>query len=233
MYVERKGVRGARIGAAIIDMIIVFFISSIVRLIMSTAIFFNGVASRTVYQSFTLYNFLLMLVFYFLYHTFIPYLAKGKTLGKMMVGIKVISNDFNKAKFYQYFLRNIFLFETLILSGYQVFISYSRGYSFYNPIGLFGSSLVGLLSILINLIIMIMILTTEEERGFHDLIAGTLVVSKDFDLDKLNRVNVLERQNMDWAIFDDDTVQKDSNQSENVHIQILEDEIELLKQDDE
>lgn len=243
MYVKNRSVKGARIGAAIIDIILVGIITTIVGTILSLSYGYLTVVNEdpddintalNTLRKPAVYSYIFSLLFVFLYYTVIPYFTKGKTLGKLMLGIKVVSIDYSIPTFGQLLLRNIFFFETLIFNGLSVLILYSIN-SLHSASAMIGSGAVGWFSYLINIVIMVMILATAEERGFHDMIARTYVVSKDFDLDKLNRVNAIERKDMEWAEFDDDNngeIDIINNNDEDDEIGIIQqDEIELLNKD--
>lgn len=215
MYVQKKSIKGERIGAAIVDQIILGFISFVLGILITMLIVFT-IYQNNSYESrqFIIFNsdksiitqaitFFVSLLFTFVYFTLIPYFTKGKTIGKSIVGIKVVSIDYKKASFLQLLIRNIFFFETLILSGISLIIlstiNENNAFSM-----LFSSGFLGLLSIVINIVILIMILATSDERGFHDMIAKTCVVPKNFDIDKLNQVNAFERRDMEWAVFENE-----------------------------
>lgn len=56
------------------------------------------------------------LVFFFI---IVPILSKGKTLGKMIVKMKMVNLDEKEASWYQYFIKYIFLF-LLLVGNYQI-----------------------------------------------------------------------------------------------------------------
>jgi uncharacterized RDD family membrane protein YckC len=232
MYVERKSVKGPRIGAAVIDYIIFGIISGMINVSTTFMFLFSN---AYYYRSSHLLRSLIIalvinLVFCFLYYTLFPYLTKGRTLGKLMVGVKVVSYDYSEAKFRQLFFRNIFFFEALIFNGFNLLFFYNLSRSMIATSSLFTSSIVNVLSGILNLVILIMILATSDERGLHDMIAKTVVVEKDFDLNRLNQANILERREMTWAEFDDEALQSTNNKKDQPYSP-EDDEIEFLKED--
>lgn len=214
--------KGKRIAAAIIDSIIIFFVitvsSSIISLIVYSILYVNN------YLISILLTCLLPLLICFIYYTLLPYLLKGSTIGKLIVGIKVVSLIYKKPTFLQLFIRNIFFFETLLSVLPILFL-----YFFHSgeTLTVIISLLVGFIGLGINLVIFIMILSTEEERGLHDHIAKTCVVSRRFDIDKITEANALERSQMDWAIFEDAPTSQNPDDSNPNNDD--DDQIEILK----
>ncbi|ERJ12688.1 RDD family protein [Haloplasma contractile] len=230
MYIERKSVKGPRIGAAIIDWIFYLIMSFLIRTPIQFLVYRMNMRDLT----FSWINFLLGLLIAFMYYTLVPYITKGKTLGKLLIGIKVVSSEFERPNLKELTFRNIFFLSSLIIGGITLVLNILVNTASFTSI--IGLGLLSLVNIIIYITIFVMILATPEERGFHDMIAGTYVVSKDFDLDELNNTNVLERQGMEWAEFDDDLDIK----NEEDEIGILgsndkskhdDDQIDLLKND--
>jgi uncharacterized RDD family membrane protein YckC len=230
MYVERKSLKGPRIGAAIIDLIIFGIINGIINVSTTFMFLFKNsyYYGDNIFRSLVL-GLIISLIFCFLYYTVFPYLTKGRTLGKMMVGIKVVSHDYNEAKFSQLFFRNIFFFETLIFNSLNILFMYNITRSAMITSSFITGSFTNVISGILNLVIFIMILATSDERGFHDMIARTVVVEKDFDLNRLNQANVLERREMTWAEFDDEAMQATNKKDSPYNPE--DDEIEFLKED--
>lgn len=206
--------KGKRLGAAIIDLIIILFTITLTSTITSLLIYrYNLYIIPILITSF------LPLLLFFIYYTVIPYLTKGSTLGKLMVGIKVVTLDYKKPTFLRLFIRNIFFFQTLLFNV-PIILSILH----LRELTVVLSILIGLINFGITLVIFIMIISTEEERGLHDYIAKTSVVSKQFDIAKATQANALERSQMDWAIFDDTPttqIHEDSNHNNSDHIEIL------------
>ena len=218
VMVKQKHVKGPRTGAAILD----FFFFNIITFVLSFLIILN--TSLFYYEYGNDYNdtrltiFLIFLVYSLVslfYYSIIPYLLKGKTLGKVMTGVKVISDNFEEASFKQFILRNIVLIECIISFGIIFMVMGQNS----NIIMLL--LLVVFLIFIINIVTFFMIILTEDERALHDFWAKTIVVDQNFDFNHLNHVNSLERKEMTWAEFeDDDTYLDDSD----------EDDIEILNQ---
>jgi len=236
MNTQNQSIKGKRIGAAIIDLIIVGVGIGIVSIILSIMTFSIGYTTmepntikpnnQYIYKNFYLIqilNTVIPLLIWFIYYTVFPYFTKGRTLSKLMFGIKVVSLDYQKPSFIQLLFRNIFFIQFLFLNGTILILSLAGAYG----LSLFLNFLGYVIVFGLDLTILIMIIATEEGRGFHDYIAKTYVVDKNFDIDKLSQVNALERSQMDWAVFDDNdlpskigddnSLRNDSDQIEILH----------------
>ena len=106
-----------------------------------------------------------------LYFGVFAYLSKGQTLGKKLMKIKVTSNKDKKLNVGNYLLR-IFILNNMIFSiwvAISVYIFDST--TFYYVV--YVTSLVESLVLMVNLL---MITLRKDNRGIHDLLAGTIVV---------------------------------------------------------
>lgn len=212
-------VKGKRIAAAIIDRIIVFFVTSIFTSIV--AVFSYQITSINHLAVFIIPISTILIIFF--YFSVIPYVTKGYTLAKAILRIKVVTLDYQAPKFSQYLLRNIFFIEFLFLYSIPMVLS-SRGFSRIIIIFLGGFAFF-----VIDLVILVMIAVTDDERGFHDLIARTCVIDSNFSTDPLNKINIIEKEQMDWAIFESEDIIPNSKEAT---YKKEEDEIEILKRID-
>jgi uncharacterized RDD family membrane protein YckC len=138
-----------RVGAAIIDGIILGIVQSIVGGIFGISMWSMSVRNSTAPDFAALMSalvplFLSMTVFQWLYYALMESSSNQGTLGKMACGIKVTN-----------------------LNGERI--------TFLNATGRYFSKI---LSSLILCIGYIMVAFTEKKQGLHDMIAGTLVVYK-------------------------------------------------------
>ncbi|HEY8364077.1 MAG TPA: RDD family protein [Haloplasmataceae bacterium] len=192
----KKSVKNRRLGAAIIDGMFIFF-----------SIFIFSMFQIIMLPFFSIIEFFIITLL-FIYYTIFPLFTNGSTLGKLILGIKITTIDYQKPRFYQFLLRNILFFEAILV--------------FLLPT-IFGI-IFFILSFFINIIIFFMVMLGKEERGIHDYIANTLVVDRSFDITLVNQVDTLEQKQMTWAIFNDT-----KNDLTN---QVSDDEIEILKKKD-
>lgn len=220
-------VRAKRFVAAIIDYIISMFLATFGSIIIAYIV--NSYLLLD--SSFILFitTPLVFILTMFFYYTLIPYLLNGASIGKTIVKIKVVKLDYQMASFFQYLIRNTYFFISVLL----LIFSFSYYINSHYP---FGSTFVlyiflYLLAIfVINCINLLMIIATDEHRAMHDFIAKTFVVHKHFSTDPKHQINLLEKQHMDWAIFEDE-VQKE----ETISLELgnnNDDEIEILKRID-
>lgn len=217
-------VRSRRVAAAIIDLFFILFFAIVGSIIMSFIIdsyFLVSLSFLLYIVSPSIFS-LTMLAYY----TLIPYLLKGATIGKAIVKIKVVTLSYQTPSFSQYFKRNIYFFLSLLICifSFSIYIRLKYPYGTYFVLLLF---LVFLVYFILNSINLLMIIATDEQRGIHDFIAKTYVVYKHFSTDPLNQINLLEKEHMDWAIFEGEE-QKTETISETNN----EDEIEILKRID-
>jgi uncharacterized RDD family membrane protein YckC len=220
LYSEPKDVRGKRVGAAFIDYIIYIVFTFIIALI-SMVPRFSELESN---YFLAILNYLVQVLIAFSYFTLIPYLLKGRTIGKFVTGIKIISYNYEKASIWKLLFRNYYFFITTFLQGLLMLISVD--------ITFFFSVFSGNIMNLINFINLIIVLVSKETRGFHDYIAGTIVVSKHFSVESVNEVNALERKSMDWAIFEEEEEKGRAEKLDQITILKDHDEIDLLKNKD-
>lgn len=105
------------------------------------------------------------------------------TLGKMIVGIKVVNLDGNSANFSSILLRNIIGIISNILRILASLIWFGEFLSNRLPIDILGlsrsnftiSSLIVLLFFLLDTIVFVL---NNKNQALHDIIAKTLVVKK-------------------------------------------------------
>ena len=115
----------------------------------------------------------------FLYFGVFTTITKGQTLGKKMLGLKIVSNKEDKElKWYNYFIRAFILYGVILNLFILVGICFKA--STYYRIYTIGSNLDSILSIIITL----MILFNTNGRGLHDILAGTRVIDLKLPLDE-------------------------------------------------
>ncbi len=106
-----------------------------------------------------------------LYFVVYQFYNKGQTLGKKMLGIKVVSNQTDELTMnhyiYRYFIINSVLIDMIILA----FVILAP-----QNIWFYGSGLFGLADYIILFVCGLMIIFSKDNRGLHDLIADTKVV---------------------------------------------------------
>lgn len=106
-----------------------------------------------------------------LYFVIYQFYFNGQTLGKKILGIKVVSNDSKPLTIdnyiYRSFIVNSILFNIITFS-FVVFAS--------KEVWLVGISVFGLLNYLVLFICLLMIIFNKDGRGLQDLVGNTKVV---------------------------------------------------------
>jgi uncharacterized RDD family membrane protein YckC len=143
---EYKGV-WIRLGAAIIDFIVLTIIGVIIRFIVSRI---GHVAAEPSY---------IVLAYGLLYFGGFWW-WRGQTPGKMIIGAKVIRTDGRAVGVGRAFLRYIFYLVPI-----------------YGPIVFFANSVTAWFTFVLPIVGLIAMVLNRQRRGIHDLIAGTCVIN--------------------------------------------------------
>ena len=107
-----------------------------------------------------------------IYFVIIQYFLKGQTVGKKILKLKVVSNKDKELNIGNYFVRSLILnniiFSIILIIGVYIF----KPNSYYNL-----SMVVSYLQLLVMSVIILMVVLRKDNRGLHDIIAGTKVIS--------------------------------------------------------
>lgn len=106
-----------------------------------------------------------------LYFVVFQYLNNGKTLGKTLMKIKVVSKDNKKIKFYQILLRSLIINSILSLFVLILILLFCS-----KSIYLLSSRYIQFIDMTLVFVSIIMILFRQDGRGLHDIIARTEVI---------------------------------------------------------
>ncbi len=126
------------------------------------------------------------------YFVIIQYFLKGQTIGKKILKLRVVSNKDKELNIGHYFLRSIILnniiFSLLLIFG--VYIFNAEGYYVL-------SLIVSYLQLLVMSIILLMVVLRKDNRGLHDFVAGTKVIStnvldEEISKEKIKTIEVKE-----------------------------------------
>jgi uncharacterized RDD family membrane protein YckC len=123
-----------------------------------------------------------LLFILFVYKPLLEYIY-GATLGKLVLGIKVVNDQYQRAGFKEIFLRNIFLMTDFIIA--LIFRLYN---SYYEPGLLYTQrelhQTISVLMIIINITLLVVYIidaiflaTAKDGRSLHDRIGKTFVVN--------------------------------------------------------
>lgn len=112
-----------------------------------------------------------------LYFGILPLVMNGQTLGKKIMKLRVVSNNEKKLNFWKYLIRIVILnniWLSLINIGAVYVVS---GVKFY-----YVTYVISMLSSLIYMLNLIMVMFRKDNRGLHDMVAGTKVIEVSNDV---------------------------------------------------
>ena len=198
----KRKVSGERIAAAIVDALIVTIIAFIPAAILAVIYGFDDVFEIILFQdnpleptseylTFTVISVASETIIGILYFALLPFLWNGQTLGKKFLGIKAINEFGENPSFMKHFIRAIQNWGAYVMFPitFVIYINYVTYLVLATAIGLIPS-----IAIIISLI---MLLSREDGKGLHDLIAGTNVVKV---TDDMNQEFVTKTTQMsEWA----------------------------------
>ena len=107
-----------------------------------------------------------------LYFGVAQWLLKGQTIGKRILKLKVVSNKDKKLNIGNYLLRTTILNNVIFRVAIMVGVFFLNKKAYYNY-----SSALSLCESLMESIILLMVVLRKDNRGLHDIIAGTKVIS--------------------------------------------------------
>lgn len=106
------------------------------------------------------------------YFVIIQYFLKGQTIGKKILKLRVVSNKDKELNIGHYFVRSLILnniiFSIILIVGVYLF----NETAYYNL-----SMVVSYLQLLVMSVIILMVVLRRDNRGLHDFVAGTKVIS--------------------------------------------------------
>ena len=110
-------------------------------------------------------------VFIMIYFVFIPYFFEGRTLGKKIMGLKIVRNDG------ELLILNDLIIRNLIINGLGfLLISLSLLYISSSMIYFIATFLLGILQVILVIASVFMIIYRKDHRGIHDILSETKVV---------------------------------------------------------
>lgn len=109
------------------------------------------------------------------YYVIMPYFCHGITLGKSLMKIRMISNNYEELNILNYFLRSLII-NSVLSSATIIIMFYSLSKNDYINIE---SKVNGIISLLF-IVSLILVMYRKDGRGLHDIIANTKVVNIDY-----------------------------------------------------
>lgn len=119
-------------------------------------------------------NSIITLVCTLLYFGVIQYFLKGQTIGKKLLKLKVVSASDKKINIINYLLRSLIVNDVL-LNGIGIIFLLTANKKIYTS----ASNTISLLISIVEAIIIFLVMTREDERGLHDLLFNTKVISQE------------------------------------------------------
>lgn len=105
------------------------------------------------------------------YFGILQMIMNGQTVGKKVLKIKVVGNNGKKLNFGNYFLRTLILNNIFFTVINMIAVYILKGSNFY-----YFTYIVNMLQSTIYMILIIMMVLRKDNRGLHDLLAGTKVI---------------------------------------------------------
>lgn len=128
---------------------------------------------------------IITMVITILYFVVFGYFCNGQTLGKKMMQLQVVSKDDKRVNILKLLLRTVIL-AGILTSILNLILLFSVNKEVY----FVAEEYIGIVSGIIEMIILVMVLYRKDKRGLHDMISGTKVI----DLKIINSSNVIEAE---------------------------------------
>lgn len=135
-------------------------------------------------------NPIINLILTILYFGVLQYFLKGQTIGKKIFKLKVVSTNNKKLNVLTYILRTLIVNDVLLNTITILFLAFSSKGVYTKA-----SDILSTLISVVEMAIIFLVLTREDERGLHDLLFNTKVIStKENDNKKDNKVIEVEQK---------------------------------------
>lgn len=119
-----------------------------------------------------IFNSIITLSTTLLYFGIIQYFLKGQTIGKKILKLKIVSASNKKLNIFNYILRTLVV-NNILLNGISILFLLLATKTVYLQV----DNILGMLVSISEAIIIFLVLTREDQRGLHDLLFNTKVVS--------------------------------------------------------
>lgn len=123
-------------------------------------------------QKLSTYNTILTIVCTFVYFGIIQYLLKGQTIGKKILGIKIVSSNNKKLTIFTFFLRSLIINNIFLNTINLIFLNYTSRNTYT-----IANTIIDFLISFIEALTIFLIITRENRQGIHDLCCHTKVIS--------------------------------------------------------
>lgn len=145
-----------------------------------------------------------------IYFVVFAYYCNGQTLGKKVMNLQIISENYEKASFWQLFIRSA-LIDSLLMNAISIIIILTLSKNLYLQVNDTLTTLFGCLYI----VIFVMILFRQDARGLHDMLAKTKVIT--LDKKENNQIEVIKEKIEEETNSETiETLDKDNNSKKEV-----------------
>ena len=137
---------------------------------------FDDIASDYVYllSKEGVSNSVITLVCTLLYFGVLQYFLNGKTLGKRLLKLQVVSNNDKKLNILNYLLRSLIV-NDIFLNTVGIIFLLATSKTVYQH----ADNVISTVISLVEAVIIFLVLTREDKRGLHDLLFNTKVIETD------------------------------------------------------
>lgn len=120
-------------------------------------------------------NTIVTLSFTLLYFGVIQYFLKGRTIGKWIFKLQVVSNNEKKLNIINYLLRSLVVNNVLLNAVSIIFLITTSKTTYQNA-----NNIISTIISIVEAIIIFLVLTRADHRGLHDLLFNTKVIETDY-----------------------------------------------------
>ena len=136
-------------------------------------------------------NTIVTLIITIVYFGLLQYLAKGQTVGKRLLKIRVVSATDKKLNVLTYTLRSLIVNDVLLNTIGVLFLFLAS-----KKVYISSNNIIGTLVSICEALIIFTVMTREDARGIHDLLFGTKVVSTAKENEKQVKLILQPEQNV-------------------------------------
>lgn len=129
-------------------------------------------------------NSVITLICTLLYFGVIQYFLKGQTIGKKILKLKVVSASDKKINILNYILRSLIV-NDILLNGVGITFLLLSSKSVYTS----ADNVINILISIVEAIIIFLVLTREDQRGLHDLLFNTKVISTEETKEEVSQID--------------------------------------------
>ena len=136
-------------------------------------------------------NSIITLTITILYFGVIQYFLKGQTNGKKLLKLKVVSASNKKINVLNFILRSLIVNEVLLNVIGVLFLAFAT-----KKVYLQADNILTIAISVVEAVIIFLVLTREDQRGLHDLLFNTKVISTENKTEETNKEDVKEPTEM-------------------------------------